>query len=633
MLNILTQRSVMITTRILLFCFFIAPFVFGENLTSPLSPKTEVDSIRIRYHFNPIVVTATKVAGAQRDLASSLSLVDKEKLQTAPSHTLLEIMQTVVPSLYATEWGVMGFGVAGKSAGKISLRGMGGGANTHVLILRNGRPDFMGLMGCTIADEFTTDGVDRIEIIRGPGSFLYGTNATGGIINIISKKMHRAGFETQISNGYGSFQSRTLTARHGGKIGNFDYYITAATRKTDGHRDDANSSYAGDHYTIHLGYVLSKKTTLEMNGNLSDIRLNDPGQITDPKYKDWYNILRYGGDVAIVHQSVLGESHLMLHGNFGRHQFFDGWHSNDRILGFMVYQNTKPFKGNMTSFGFDYKRYGGNAVDATTDYGEFFITEFAPYFLIQQLFGKRSIFSTGFRLEHHQLYGNQLLPKAGLVYHPSQTSALRLSIAQGFRSPSIRELYFWLPANKNLKPDRLWNAEIGLTQNMGHRMQIEAVLFRSEGKNLIQFSAPPPRWVNSGQYIQTGYEIVFNWLPLDALELGASWTKMDLNKEAYNTPGKKLTAYVQSTMGKLKFFGSLVYIRDWMGAEFQGSNPQPIRHPMRNYTVIHLSGQAAIVHGIGCKVTLKNLLNTKYEAMYGYPMPGRHMLFDITYDF
>ena len=143
--------------------------------------ESESDSVNVKYVFNPVVVTATKIAGTQRDLVASISIIDSQILLQTPNSAVMEVVKNHVPGLYVTEWGVMGYGVAGSSAGKISIRGVGGGANTNVLILRNGRPDFMGLMGCTIADEFALDGVERIEVLRGPASFLYGTNATGDV--------------------------------------------------------------------------------------------------------------------------------------------------------------------------------------------------------------------------------------------------------------------------------------------------------------------------------------------------------------------------------------------------------------------------------------------------------------------
>ncbi|MCJ7813168.1 TonB-dependent receptor plug domain-containing protein, partial [bacterium] len=199
----------------------------------------ESDSIQVKYYFDPVVVTATKVTGAQRDIAASISVIDETRIRLGSTDAVFHVLENTVPGLHLTEWGVMGFGVASSSAGKVSVRGLGGTADTHVMILRNGRPDYMGLMGCTIGDEFSTDGVERIEVVRGPASFLYGTNATGGVVNIISKRMHTEGFQTGLTAEYGAFNTKKFVLDHGGKIGHFDYFLTASIRKTEGHRKDA----------------------------------------------------------------------------------------------------------------------------------------------------------------------------------------------------------------------------------------------------------------------------------------------------------------------------------------------------------------------------------------------------------
>jgi outer membrane cobalamin receptor len=314
------------------------------------------DTLEVDYRFNPILVTATKVAGAQRDLVASVTVIDGQTLTGASMGSILDVVKSQVPGLYVTEWGVMGFGVAGNSAGKISIRGMGGGANTHVLILRNGRPDFMGLMGCTVADEFVLDGVQRIEVLRGPASFLYGTNATGGVINIVSEKMTRNGFKTILSGGYGVFNTQKYQVSHMGKFGRTEYVLSAAIRRTAGHRNDANSEYRGDHFTAHLGHMLGKNTTLELNANLANIDVHDPGTKSNPFSGHWYDLKRYGGDLTLEHRGRWGSSTMKVHGNFGEHTFYDGWKSSDRTLGIMMYQNIRPWSGNTATVGFDYKR-------------------------------------------------------------------------------------------------------------------------------------------------------------------------------------------------------------------------------------------------------------------------------------
>ncbi|MBN2102937.1 TonB-dependent receptor [bacterium] len=593
----------------------------------------DTDSIQVKYTFNPIVKIATKTAGAQRDLAASVYVIESADIEQAATNQVFELVGQQVPGLYVTEWGIMGFGAAGQSAGKLSVRGMGGGANTHVLILRNGRPDFMGLMGCTIADEFNAEGVERIEVIRGPGSFLYGTNATGGVINIVPKEMHQAGFETQIETGIGSYDTYQFALSHGGKIGNLDYYLTGSRNTTDGHRNDANAAYTGNHYTAHLGYSIDKNTTVDFNATWADLDLYDPGTVTDPESNDWYDINRSGGDLTLTHFSNLGETHVKFHGNFGHHHFYDGWESYDRLVGVMAYQTLIPWTGNTLIVGTDFKEYGGDAKEESADHPPYYITEYAPYLHGQQLLANRFLLTGGLRMEHHELYGWETLPKAGVVFHLFKTNAIRLSAAKGFRSPSIRELYFWRPKNEALTPDRLWNYELGLTQEIGRQFKIEAAVFRAEGSNLIQFSGPPPLWVNSGEYTHHGVECMTTWMPIPSLYLSSAWTFMDLEDEAYNIPKQKLSIHSRYQIGRITISGQLLSIHDWKGADFSKSDANPDIYDMDDYTVVHFSLHANLLYGLGVKVLFKNVFNETYQAMYGYPMPGRTFHGFLTYDF
>jgi iron complex outermembrane receptor protein len=590
------------------------------------------DTLVAKYYMNPVIVTATKIAAVPQNLASSVTWVDAASLERLSTGAVFNAVQAMVPGLYVTEWGAMGFGAAGSAAGKISMRGVGGGSNSCVLILRNGRPDFMGLMGCTIADEFSTDGVERIEVVRGPGSFLYGTNAIGGVINIIPKRMKTDGFATRFSAGTGAFRSQTLSFGHGGKAGAFDYYLTANARRTDGYRSDGDDNYRGNHYTLHLGYSTGLNTEFEFNGNFAGVRVFDPGPASAPRLDNWYDIIRYGGDADLMHKGRLGETNVKFHANFGKHDFFDGWKSNDRTTGLMLYQNFGPWEGQTATIGFDWKRYGGDAVDAASDYGAIFITEYAPYVHLQQVLLRRWIASAGVRLEHHNLYGTEALPKAGLVYHPFDRTSLRLSMSKGFRSPSIRELYFWMPANAGLTPDRLWNSEAGFGQQLfGRRMNFEATLFKAEGSNLIQLQSPPPKWENGGSYTHTGYELAWSWAPSMGFDAGATWSKTDLSPFAFNSPGKKLTAYAIVKAGVFSLSADLLSVMDWKG--ITTVNRKDVYPPMNDYTVVNLSVGTALIKGTGLKIQLRNAFDEKYEAMYGYPMPGRNFMAEMEYAF
>ncbi len=614
-------------------CLF-AGLLFGSSRS---------DSIEVKYRFNPIIKTGTKVSGAQRDIAASITVVNASKISQASSHSLMSIAESAVPGLYLTEWNVMGFGVAGSAAGKLSMRGIGGTADTHIMILRNGRPDCMGLMGCTIADEFSSEGIERIEVIRGPASFLYGSNASAGVINIVTKSMKRDGYQTEIGAGYGAFNTHKYSIQHRGKSGNTDYQITASRKSTDGFRKDTDNPYESNGFSAHLRQRLSNKVTLEFNGNLSDIYLFDPGLTSSPKHDDWYDILRWGGDLTLNYNHKLGDFYTKVHGNFGKHKFADGWRSWDEMIGLMLYQNLNLFTGNTSTVGFDIKNYGGYGENKTLDwqgnpgvpYTEKDILEYAPYIHIQQFFFNRLIGSAGFRLENHSLYGTVPIPKFGLVYHMTGESTFRISHTKGFRSPSVRELYFFPTKNEDLQPDEFWNTELGFSHQFNQNLRLQFTAYHIEGDNIITLaprsSGSGFQLSNSGRIENNGYEIECTWLPSHRLESGITWSYVDMKYVIANMPAKKLTWQTSGHFGPIDLSANLMWISDWISKDT--AKPVANTYTMKDYTILDVSASIRIYGPLQIKTTVKNCLDTRYQAMYGYPMPGRYLLLDMMYHF
>ena len=100
----------------------------------------------------------------------------------------------------------MGYGVSGGAAGGISLRGLSGGS-ARLMVLIDGHPQYAGIFGHPISDAYQSLLADRVEVLRGPASVLYGSNAMGGVINIVTRKMHEDGVRTDLHAGYGSYNT------------------------------------------------------------------------------------------------------------------------------------------------------------------------------------------------------------------------------------------------------------------------------------------------------------------------------------------------------------------------------------------------------------------------------------------
>ena len=142
-------------------------------------------------NLDEVIVTGTTVKVNKRNVPMAVSVVNNLQIAESNESALLPILNGRVPGLFVTERGVMGFGVATNAAGQISIRGIGGSPTTGVLMLIDGHPQFMGIFGHPLPDSYIASDVERVEVIRGPGSILYGSNAMGGVINIITKKRQK----------------------------------------------------------------------------------------------------------------------------------------------------------------------------------------------------------------------------------------------------------------------------------------------------------------------------------------------------------------------------------------------------------------------------------------------------------
>ncbi|MDR2627385.1 MAG: TonB-dependent receptor plug domain-containing protein, partial [Dysgonamonadaceae bacterium] len=159
-------------------------------LISLLSVYSQKDTIDLR----EVVVTGARAEVNRNNVPMTISVVNREEIEQSGESALLPALSGQVPSLFITERGITGFGVSTGGTGGISLRGVGGSPTTEVLVLIDGHPQYMGVMGHHLPDAYVASDVERVEVIRGPASILYGSNAMGGVINIITRKQNKEGW-------------------------------------------------------------------------------------------------------------------------------------------------------------------------------------------------------------------------------------------------------------------------------------------------------------------------------------------------------------------------------------------------------------------------------------------------------
>ena len=516
------------------------------------------DTLRV-YYLDEIVVTATRLKRAVKDLASSVSVVTREDIEASNANSCTDILATV-PGLFVQKTSAFG-------RADVEIRGLGS-RGRRLMVLIDGRPVKMGLFGCTVTHSLPLDNVDRIEVVRGPLSVLYGSDALGGVINIITRKLKK-GTETDLTTSYGTYNTRCVRLRHGTNLGKFDYYLTGDWRMSDGHLP--NSAYDGKDFTAHLGYRFNKRVELTFNGKYFDGYKEEPLRATDPDTlvpNTWNDYERGALDLSLNSKFGGIELFAKLYRNFGHHQFSDGWHSRDFTNGGLLHCVVHPFIGNTLVAGVEFRQQGGERLSEPQ--GEWTKTEFASFLHIEQLLGK-AILSFGGRYNYDEVAGTELCPEVGLVLHLREGVILRAIISKGFRSPQLNELYMFPPSNENLKPERVWNYEIGFDYRIADGVTFEFTCYDMKGDNIIQLEenpTPPPMFLfqNTGKFDFKGVETGLN-MQLGYFTGRIYYSYLDPGEKTTGRPGNKLDIVMRYTHDKFLVAFTGQYVGNYYAAD------------------------------------------------------------------
>ena len=179
--------------------YFLFLFYF---LFSPIRAQLTADSLALQ----EVVVTGTRNAVDVRHLPMTVTIINRETLTQQHQTSILPTVMQQVPGLFVTSRSMMGYGVSTGAAGGISLRGISGGTG-QLMVLIDGHPQYQGIYGHPLSDSYQTLMAERVEVLRGPASVLYGSNAMGGVINIVTRgcSVRRDNIATNATVGVGSY--------------------------------------------------------------------------------------------------------------------------------------------------------------------------------------------------------------------------------------------------------------------------------------------------------------------------------------------------------------------------------------------------------------------------------------------
>ncbi|MFW6159832.1 MAG: TonB-dependent receptor plug domain-containing protein [Acidobacteriota bacterium] len=636
--------------------FFISALTIAFLLALPgqdtgrESDEKKEESPGIHYE---IVVTATRLETPRRDIASSISVITGEELERSQTFFLLDMLPEVF-SLNSYQSGPRG------GAASVSLRG----ANSeHTLVMIDGLEINDPLSPARSFDfaHLTTENIERVEVLRGPQSPLYGSDALGGVINIITKK-GADDRELSFSVSGGSWETLFSKAALSGSSEFVSYSLGVTAFQNTG-PSAASSIYPGN--TEKDGY-----RNLSLSGRL-DFHLaeNHELNLILRAVDSVADIDNFGGAFGDDPNNIQKSRNVVLKGEW-RSRWLNNW-EQVISMGIVAHdrRNTNPpdefhpfdseegwykssfykldwqnnfflSESHTLTVGLDCKMEKGESEYSSISLGGVYESNFpqqtaaiAGIYIQDYILVGRSInASLGFRWDYHNRFGNSFTFRlAPALILPLTETKARFVLGSGFKSPSLYQLYapetaWGAVGNIQLRPEKSLSWEAGLEQPFyKERIILGITYFNQEYKDLIQFDFLSG-YLNIGQAHSKGWEVFFQAAPFSALKLQAAYTWMDARDASsgellLRRPQNQLTAKFQFELNKyfalnlsLNHIGS----RGDLNFEFWPAK----RVTMEPFTLINLSTISQILPGLEFFIRLENLFDEKYELIKGYGTYG-----------
>ena len=546
----------MIKTRTLVFL----------SLTAVSAGAFAAEAPRDTTNLKEVVVTAPLKTNPEL-IPLNVTQVTASEIETSGETSLLPVLVSKVPGLFVTERGFAGYGVSGGSAGEVNIRGVGQG--NKVLFMIDGQPQWAGVFGHSLSDTYVANGVERVEVVKGPSSLLYGSNAMGGSINLVTRTQNSDGLTGRARAMFGSFNTQKFALSSGYKKDRFSATLSGQLDRSNGNR--AGSAFWLANEFVQLKYAASNHWSLAGMLDMTQSKANNPGTIQKPLENMWTDIFRGTGGVYVKNQYKKADGGVQGYINWGRHNVDDGntpgeapkdylFHSTDYNMGFTAYESLYLWQANTISAGVDFQHWGGHVWNTAKEdesvrsaESKHHVNEIAGYVMMQQGFFRDILnVNAGVRLQHGSVYGNVWVPQAGVIVRPGGASQIKASFSKGFRAPNIRELYLYPPANPDLKPEYMLNYELSYRQHfLNYNLMVGAALFYIDGRDMIQTTMIDgrPRNVNTGKFHNKGFEIEAAYNILTNLSASASWSYLHTDSDNLYSPKNKLNAEVTYSPG------------------------------------------------------------------------------------
>jgi vitamin B12 transporter len=634
------MQKLSLTIHLFFICFISSAVLAQENIVQ----KTDTSNV---YKLTDVVITANRTNTNTLELANSISVIDSVEIANKKNVSVFNLLKNEY-GLSTIQTGPLG------GLSTISIRGANAG---HTLVLIDGVEMNLPSDASTLFDfaNLPVESIDRIEVLRGPQSTLYGSDALAGVVNIITRKGIGKPKLNLIAEG-GSFNSFKGSAGLTGNHNKLNYLISFAHTQSDGF-SAAGEKYGNTEKDGYNGNNISSRFGYDFNSNAGInlfIRFTKANADLDQFGGE------FGDDPSYI--SKVEEFTTRAEGFF---RLFDGlW---EQKIGTSFYKNARKYSYDSTfnnpvssrnlydgkKFKADWQNNFHLAANNLLTFGvESEIeqaTTFSSYGPEESMIPKSQVTTTGIYLQDQVKVVNNLFATAGIRYDHNQkfggaftyriapayiiwqtNTKLKATIGTGFKAPSIFYLYDPFFGNDSLDTEKNFGWDFGFEQFIWENgVSFGITYFSNEFTNLIGFDENF-KSINIDKAETKGVELFASAKPIDNLVVKANYTYTDSKDLSDNSPDKdkpllrrpmhKAGLYFDfSFMERANANLEIIFIGNRDDKDFSFFPAERIT--LDGYTLVNVSAHYDLFKFLRVYGRFENLLNVEYEEVLGYGTP------------
>lgn len=604
----------------------------------------------------PVVVTASRIETPLDQIGKSTSVITSEEIDNNVNSFLGNLLEAT-PSMRVRQNGGLG------TFSPLHIRGS---SPSQVLVLINGFPVLdaanFGGDASDLIQNFFMDDVQRIEIVRGPLSTLYGADALGGTINIITKKGEE-GFEGNFFFEGGTKNSFRESATIRGADETVNYAVTVIRNDSNGL--DSHDVFNATTLSTRIGAKLADNVEIDtfLRFTRSRVNFNEFGspplftEVDDPTRLQSSDALFWG--LELSHQiNENWEQKIRYSYNLVDSQVDDDIDATDTpSIGLLLksesegithnvelLENYYGIEDHIITLGLEYERQEADTattvlgiptgkVNQALDNKAVFIQD--QWNIVEQLF-----LTSGLRVDHFASFGTTVNFAFSAAYLLKELGTkLKANVGTAFNDPSITQLFDPITGNSALDPEEVIGFDFGIEQKLcDNKIHLGATFFRQDYEELISIAAVATptgftrRAINSGKALAQGLELEARFKVIKNLNIGLSYTLTDSELEASNTripeiPDSLVSVFADYVLlEKIRLHLNVDFVDDSIIAPISGF-PKNEEHTTVDLAVIYEAKEGISLFG-----RIENLFDEEYKDDT-LEAPGFSAFGGITFNF